>query len=33
MDVTFTRGGQTVALAEGTVRAPVVRSSDSFFYT
>lgn len=33
MDVAFTRGGQTVASAVGTVKAPVVEAAPAFFYT
>lgn len=33
IDVSFTRGGETVASAKGAVKAPVVRSSPTFFYT
>ena len=32
VDVTFSNGGDEVYRAKGTVQAPVVRASDSFFY-
>lgn len=33
VDVAFTRAGQTVASATGTVKAPVVKAAPTFFYT